>query len=61
MSMALYDMLAGLANGQQCSELAYNFMARGNGEVVPGSALPSASASGGPSVLWSVVFGLLDS
>ncbi|KAF8179075.1 nucleoporin Nup186/Nup192/Nup205 [Mycena galopus ATCC 62051] len=26
MSTALYDMLAGLANGQQCSELAYNFM-----------------------------------
>ncbi|KAJ7145837.1 nucleoporin Nup186/Nup192/Nup205 [Mycena epipterygia] len=60
MSMALYHMLAGLANGQQCSELAYNFMARGGGEVIPGSSLPSSSASG-PSVSWSVVFGLLDS
>ncbi|KAJ6542676.1 nucleoporin Nup186/Nup192/Nup205 [Mycena capillaripes] len=60
MSTALYDMLAGLANGQQCSELAYNFMARGGGEVIPGGSLPSSSASG-PSVSWSVVFGLLDS
>ncbi|KAJ7682921.1 nucleoporin Nup186/Nup192/Nup205 [Mycena rosella] len=60
MSMALYDMLAGLANGQQCSELAYNFMARGGGEVIPGSSVPSSSSSG-PSVSWSVVFGLLDS
>ncbi|KAF7345118.1 hypothetical protein MVEN_01675900 [Mycena venus] len=40
MSTALYDMLAGLANGQQCSELAYNFMARGGGEVIPGGSLP---------------------
>ncbi|KAF8183807.1 nucleoporin Nup186/Nup192/Nup205 [Mycena galopus ATCC 62051] len=59
MSTALYDMLAGLANGQQCSELAYNFMARGGGDVIPGG-VPSSSASG-PSVSWSVVFGLLDS
>ncbi|KAJ4481027.1 nucleoporin Nup186/Nup192/Nup205 [Lentinula aciculospora] len=57
MTMALYDMLAGLSKGQQCSELAYNFMARGGGEVVPGSSLPS----GGSSVSWDVVFGLLDS
>ncbi|KAK7055118.1 nucleoporin Nup186/Nup192/Nup205 [Favolaschia claudopus] len=59
MSTALYSMLAGLANGQQCSELAYNFMARGGGEVIPGGSLPSSSAAG-PSVSWSVVFGLLD-
>ncbi|KAJ3879118.1 nucleoporin Nup186/Nup192/Nup205 [Lentinula edodes] len=57
MTMALYDMLAGLSKGQQCSELAYNFMARGGGEVVPGSSLPS----GGSSVSWDVVFGLLES
>ncbi|KAF7297146.1 hypothetical protein MIND_00947600 [Mycena indigotica] len=56
---SLYDMLTGLANGQQCSELAHNFMARGGGEVVPGSSLPLSS--GGPSVSWSVVFSLLDS
>ncbi|KAJ7482279.1 nucleoporin Nup186/Nup192/Nup205 [Mycena galericulata] len=60
MSMALYDMLGGLANGQLCSELAYNFMVRGTGEVIPGSSLPSSSASG-PAVSWSVVFALLDS
>ncbi|KAK7029189.1 nucleoporin Nup186/Nup192/Nup205 [Favolaschia claudopus] len=59
MSTALYSMLAGLANGQQCSELAYNFMARGGGEVIPGGSLPSSCAAG-PSVSWSVVFGLLD-
>jgi nuclear pore complex protein Nup205 len=60
MSTALYDMLGGLAKGQQCSELAYNFMARGGGEVIPGSSLP-ASSSSGPSISWSVIFGLLDS
>lgn len=57
---ALYDMLNGLANGQQCSELAYNFMARGGGEVLPGSALSSSSTSG-PSVSWTVIFGTLES
>ncbi|KAJ7504139.1 hypothetical protein B0H11DRAFT_2349435 [Mycena galericulata] len=60
MSMALYDMLGGLANGQLRSELAYNFMVRATGEVIPGSSLPSSSASG-PAVSWSVVFALLDS
>ncbi|KAF8064189.1 nucleoporin Nup186/Nup192/Nup205 [Lyophyllum atratum] len=60
MSTALYDMLGGLAKGQQCSELAYNFMARGGGEVIPGSMLPSSS-SAGPSVSWKVIFGILDS
>ncbi|KAJ7058139.1 nucleoporin Nup186/Nup192/Nup205 [Mycena amicta] len=59
MSTSLYDMLTGLAHGQQCSELAHNFMARGGGEVVPGSSLPSSS--GGTSVSWSAVFNLLDS
>lgn len=60
MSTALYDMLGGLAKGQQCSELAYNFMARAGGEVIPGSSLPSSSSSG-PTISWSVIFGLLDS
>ncbi|KAF8970600.1 nucleoporin Nup186/Nup192/Nup205 [Flammula alnicola] len=59
MLAALYDMLSGLANGQQCSELAYNFMARGGGEVLPGSMLSVSSASG-PSVSWTVIFGLLE-
>ncbi|CAA7262620.1 unnamed protein product [Cyclocybe aegerita] len=60
MLSSLYDMLCGLANGQQCSELAYNFMARGGGEVLPGSLL-STSSTTGPSVSWKVIFGLLES
>ncbi|KAF7421056.1 hypothetical protein PC9H_011576 [Pleurotus ostreatus] len=59
LSTALYDMLSGLSEGQQCSELAHNFMARGTGEVIPGSTLPSSA--GGQAVSWSLVFGLLDS
>ena len=63
MTMALYDMLSGLAKGQQCSELAYNFLARGGGEVVPGSSLPSPTGSynAGPSISWSTIFALLES
>jgi nuclear pore complex protein Nup205 len=53
MLVALYDMLSGLANGQQCSELAYNFMARGGGEVLAGSMVSSTS---GPSVSWIAIF-----
>lgn len=60
MMAALYDMLSGLSTGQHCSELAYNFMARGGGEIIPGSMLPSSSAAG-PSVSWPLVFGILDS
>ena len=60
MLAALYDMLSGLANGQQCSELAYNFMARGGGEVLAGSSL-SVSSTSGPSVSWTAIFSLLDS
>ncbi|CDO70405.1 hypothetical protein BN946_scf184999.g46 [Trametes cinnabarina] len=64
MSMALYDMLAGLAKGQQCSELAYNYLARGGGEVVPGAAVPSNSSvhyNTGPAISWSSIFSLLES
>ncbi|KAI0324921.1 hypothetical protein GY45DRAFT_1331027 [Cubamyces sp. BRFM 1775] len=63
MSMALYDMLSGLAKGQQCSELAYNYLARGGGEVVPGAAVPSTSSvhyNTGPAVSWSSIFTLLE-
>ncbi|KAK0437028.1 hypothetical protein EV421DRAFT_1829501 [Armillaria borealis] len=59
MMMALYDMLAGLAKGQQSSELAYNFLARGGGEVIQGSTLPSSSTSGS-SLSWATVFDVLD-
>ncbi|KAI0830134.1 nucleoporin Nup186/Nup192/Nup205 [Trametes gibbosa] len=61
MSMALYDMLSGLATGQQCSELAYNYLARGGGEVVPGA--PSTSSvhyNTGSTVSWSSIFALLE-
>ncbi|KAH7909315.1 nucleoporin Nup186/Nup192/Nup205 [Hygrophoropsis aurantiaca] len=65
MTMALYDMLSGLAKGQHCSELAYNFLARGGGEVVPGNGNPSAAGAShygaGPTVSWSMIFALLDS
>ncbi|KAI9057540.1 hypothetical protein FKP32DRAFT_1598103 [Trametes sanguinea] len=61
MSTALYDMLAGLAKGQQCSELAYNYLARGGGDVVPGAAVPSTSYNTGSSVSWSSIFTLLES
>ncbi|KAF8878281.1 nucleoporin Nup186/Nup192/Nup205 [Gymnopilus junonius] len=60
MMAALYDMLSGLAHGQQCSELAYNFLARGGGEVLPGSSLAASSATT-PSVSWTAIFGLLES
>ena len=56
---ALYDMLGGLAKGQQCSELAYNFMARGSAEVVTGGSLRPLSTSG-PSISWIAIFKLLD-
>ncbi|KAF8128258.1 hypothetical protein EV363DRAFT_1510622 [Boletus edulis] len=63
MTMALYDMLSGLANGQQCSELAYNFLACSGGEAIPGSSLPSSTGSynAGPSISWSTIFALLES
>ncbi|KAI0270638.1 nucleoporin Nup186/Nup192/Nup205 [Gloeopeniophorella convolvens] len=60
MSIALYDMLAGLAKGQQCSELAYNFLARSGGEVVPGSVLPGSSSGTGLAP-WATIFGIFDS
>ena len=58
MLSSLYDMLCGLATGQQCSELAYNFLARKASEVVPGSLL--TSSSGAPPVSWTAVFGTLE-
>ncbi|KAF9445985.1 hypothetical protein P691DRAFT_777187 [Macrolepiota fuliginosa MF-IS2] len=55
----LYEMLSGLAKGQQCSELAYNFMARGGGEVISGGSLRPSSTNA-PSISWFTIFGLLD-
>jgi nuclear pore complex protein Nup205 len=63
MTTALYDMLAGIAHGQQCSELAYNFLARGGSEVLPGSAPASTSSaySERSTVSWIAIFDLLES
>ncbi|KAF6749589.1 nucleoporin Nup186/Nup192/Nup205 [Ephemerocybe angulata] len=58
MLTALYEMLSGLAKGQQCSELAYNFMVRGTQEVLPGSSV--SSPSNGPTISWSSIFGILE-
>ncbi|KAI0695309.1 nucleoporin Nup186/Nup192/Nup205 [Cytidiella melzeri] len=51
---ALYDMLVGLSKGQQCSELAYNFLARG------GSSSGLSTPTQGLAVSWSAIFGLLE-
>ncbi|KAI6135337.1 nucleoporin Nup186/Nup192/Nup205 [Pisolithus thermaeus] len=65
MVTALYSMLSGLAKGHQCSELAYNFLARGGAEVIPGSSLPAAAGSShynaGQVVSWTTIFSLLES
>ncbi|KAF8452790.1 nucleoporin Nup186/Nup192/Nup205 [Boletus edulis BED1] len=54
MTMALYDMLSGLAKSQQCSELAYNFLAH--------CLLNSTgSYNPGPSISLSTIFALLES
>ncbi|KAI0297000.1 nucleoporin Nup186/Nup192/Nup205 [Multifurca ochricompacta] len=60
MSIALYDMLAGLAKGHQCSDLTYNFLARSSSEVISGSVLPAASSSGAIAP-WATIFTILDS
>ncbi|KAF9054278.1 nucleoporin Nup186/Nup192/Nup205 [Panaeolus papilionaceus] len=60
MLSSLYDMLCGLAHGQQCSELAYNFLARGGVEIVPGSTA-SVSSNSPPTLSWTVIFGTLES
>lgn len=62
MTTALYDMLSGLANGQQCSELTYNFLARGGGEVIQGASLSSSGQhyNSASVVSWTTIFGILD-
>ncbi|VDB86731.1 unnamed protein product [Peniophora sp. CBMAI 1063] len=53
MCTALFGMLAGLAHGRQAAELAYNFLARGSGEVVQGGA-PGAKGETVASWGWMV-------
>ena len=61
MTTALYDMLAGLTNGVQCSELGYNFLARGGGEVIAGNSLSQQSTSTPPIISLTFIFGALES
>lgn len=62
MLTALYDMLTGLANGERCSELAYNFLVRGGGDGVPDPAsLQSSQSHIGPAVSWYAMFSVLES
>ena len=60
MTTALYDMLAGLTKGAQCSELGYNFLARGGGEVIAGNGLSQQSNSTAPTISLTFIFSTLE-
>ena len=60
MTTALYDMLAGLTKGTQCSELGYNFLARGGGEVIAGNGLSQQSNTTAPTISLAFVFNTLE-
>lgn len=60
MITALYDMLTGLTKGTQCSELGYNFLARGGGEVIAGNGLSQQSNSTAPTISLTFIFGILE-
>jgi len=60
MTTALYDMLAGLTKGAQCSELGYNFLARGGGEVIAGNGLSQQSNSTAPTISLAFIFNTLE-
>lgn len=60
MTTALYDMLAGLTKGAQCSELGYNFLARGGGEVIAGNGLSQQSNSTAPTISLAFIFSTLE-
>lgn len=61
MTTALYDMLAGLTKGAQCSELGYNFLARGGGEVIAGNGLSQQSNTTAPTISLAFIFSTLES
>ncbi|TDL27118.1 hypothetical protein BD410DRAFT_714859 [Rickenella mellea] len=56
--IAVFDMLSGLANGQSCSEFAYNFMATGTLDVVHGAVGRYEMAA---AFTWGSIFGELES
>ncbi|KAI0789160.1 nucleoporin Nup186/Nup192/Nup205 [Abortiporus biennis] len=58
---ALYDMLHGLAKGQQCSELAYNFLVQRAGEGDSQRSLSGTQHVPVPAVSWSSMFGMMES
>ena len=60
MTTALYDMLVGLTKGAQCSELGYNFLARGGGEVITGNGLSQQSNSTAPTISLPFIFSTLE-
>ena len=60
MTTALYDMLVGLTKGAQCSELGYNFLARGGGEVISGNGLSQQSNSTAPAISLAFIFSTLE-
>jgi len=60
MTTALYDMLAGLTKGAQCSELGYNFLVRGGGEVIAGNGLSQQSNSTAPTISLAFIFSTLE-
>lgn len=60
MTTALYDMLVGLTKGAQCSELGYNFLARGGGEVIAGNGLSQPSNSTAPTISLTFIFSTLE-
>ncbi|KAH8101334.1 nucleoporin Nup186/Nup192/Nup205 [Cristinia sonorae] len=61
MMTALYDMLTGLANGERCSELAYNFLARGIDSVSVGRSPTVQQGNVAPTVSWASMFNVLES
>ena len=62
MLIALFDMLTGLANGERCSELAYNFLVKGGGDGAGEPNAPQSLQSNvGPALSWYSMFGVLES
>ncbi|TCD60841.1 hypothetical protein EIP91_009419 [Steccherinum ochraceum] len=62
MLTALYDMLTGLATGERCSELAYNFLAKGGADGIADASttLHSSQAGATPAVSWTSMFSVLE-